>query len=777
VLPAQNYNITLRSTLEYPGQTLANVCGFAQDGKEYALLGASQGLIIVDVTDPEAPVNIQQIPGPNNLWKEIKVYGKYAYVTSEGGQGVQIVDLSSLPTPTTVFQQYKGDGLINGTLNTIHALHIDEAKGFLYLYGTNLFNGGAVICDLNADPYNPVFVGQYSTNGYIHDGFVDNDTLYAAHITAGFMSIADLTNKAQPKVLGTVETPGSFTHNTWILSDRKTILTTDEDFPSFVTSYDVSDPTDIRELDRSSTYDGTNAIGHNTHTLNDWAVTSYYIDGVDIIDAHRPDNLVEVARYDTWAQGGTFDGCWGVYPYLPSGNLIATNIPNTGGGIGKMFVLSPTYVRACYLEGQVLNGCDNQPLADVSIVFEGAPYNTRESSRFNGVYKGGVPVPGTYTVTFSKPGYVTHTTSVVLNPGEVMNYNLTLYVADAVDAGVRVVNAATTTPVANTLFIVSGNNTTLKINSDMDGRFDLFCLSAGTYQIGAWGYLPTQLSVTASGTYELSMSSGYYDDFALDLGWVSSSNANSGDWELGEPQGTFLQTAAANPDVDADSDNNDQCYVTGNGGGNAGNDDVDNGEVVLTTPPMKLAGYADAKLSFYYWFFNAGGQGTPPNDKMEVKVFSGNQSAVVFSTTTSESAWRFQPDISLGNFVSLTDNVRIQFVTSDQGPPNGHLVEAAMDIFQVVPVTVSTRTPSAHGLALSVYPNPGKGRVNVSMAGSGAGKFVLEVRNALGQLIDSRDLQGGEAATPIEANWAPGVYFLQASQADGRQVSCRFIQQ
>jgi len=94
---AQNMNVTFRAQLQYPNETLANICGYVDSlGNEYALVGAQKGMSIVDVTNPSAPVNLVQIPGPDNLWKEIKVRGKYAYVTSEGGQGLQIINLSSL---------------------------------------------------------------------------------------------------------------------------------------------------------------------------------------------------------------------------------------------------------------------------------------------------------------------------------------------------------------------------------------------------------------------------------------------------------------------------------------------------------------------------------------------------------------------------------------------------------------------------------------------------------------------------------------------------------
>ncbi|MDO8971964.1 MAG: choice-of-anchor B family protein, partial [Saprospiraceae bacterium] len=229
----QNTNLQLRSTMDFPDQLLANVCGYWQNGQEYALLGGSKGMIIVDITNPDAPQQIVQIPGPENRWKEIKVYEHYAYITTEAGGGLQIVDLSDLPSPNLNNYFYQGDGAIAGDLNKIHALHIDVTKGFLYTFGGDLASGGAKIFDLNLNPYTPKYVSSFEQEGYIHDGYADNDTLYACHINGGFMSVVDMSNKLNPIVLGTVETPAKFTHNAWITDDRKHVLTTDEATPSF----------------------------------------------------------------------------------------------------------------------------------------------------------------------------------------------------------------------------------------------------------------------------------------------------------------------------------------------------------------------------------------------------------------------------------------------------------------------------------------------------------------------------------------------------------------
>ena len=72
------------------------------------------------------------------------------------------------------------------------------------------------------------------------------------------------------------------------------------------------------------------------------------------------------------------------------------------------------------------------------------------------------------------------------------------------------------------------------------------------------------------------MTEGYYDDFALDFNWQVSGNATTGIWVRDVPIGTLSGTVPANPGADLASDFGKEAYITGNGGGGAGNDDVDN---------------------------------------------------------------------------------------------------------------------------------------------------------------------------------------------------------
>ena len=426
---AQNINVSFRSSLVYPSQTLANVWGYASGGNEYALVGAKSGLSIVNVTDPDNPDEIIQISGPTSSWREIKTYQHYAYVVSEGGGGVQVVDLSNLPGTNLSWHSYKGNGAINDQLVRAHALHVDEVKGYLYVYGSNLFGGRALVFNLNGDPYNPNYVGYFNSNfqgnqNYIHDGFVSNDIMYAAHIYGGFFSVVNMANKNNPTLITTQPTPGLFTHNTW--RSGNTLFTTDENNNSFLAAYDITDFDDVFLLDKIQSNPGSNSVVHNTHIINDYAVTSWYKDGITVVDVSRPANLVQVGNYDTYpnGSGGGFDGCWGVYPYLPSGNILATNIPVLNTSNGELFILTPDYVRGCYVEGQITNGSNGQPLSGAQVRLLGT--NTTDLSNALGLYKMGQLQTGNYTAQVSKFGFITQQHVVTLSSGVLTTLDVAL---------------------------------------------------------------------------------------------------------------------------------------------------------------------------------------------------------------------------------------------------------------------------------------------------------------------------------------------------------------
>lgn len=433
-------NMQFRSQLTYPGLSLANIWGYVDGlGNEYALVGTSTGVSIVNVNNPTNPVQVFTVAGTTSQWREIKTWGQYAYVTTEGGtNGLQIINLSNLPASVSS-SYWTGSGAIAGLLQRIHSLHIDN--GYAYLNGSNLFNGAALIVSL-ANPASPVYVSNTTLSftgntRYVHDCYVRNDTMFGANIYAGMFTIINVSNKSVPVLINTQTTPNNFTHNCWLSDDGRKLFTTDETSNSFLAAYDISNPGNIIYLDKVQSNPGSLSIVHNTYVKNDYAVSSWYKDGVIITDASRPDNLIITANYDTYSQGAGngFNGCWGVYPYLPSGNIIASDINN------GLFVLTPTYVRACYLEGNITNSCSGVALSTVNVQISGS---NSDISLVNGNYKTGTPTAGSYTVTFTKAGFFTKTiNNVSLSNGNLTTLNIALVPLTAITAANPVVTNLT----------------------------------------------------------------------------------------------------------------------------------------------------------------------------------------------------------------------------------------------------------------------------------------------------------------------------------------------
>ncbi len=389
-------NLNLLSSISFAPQSLAGCWHYENSGKSYALLGASGGLVVVDVTTPASPVIVLQVPGINNLWREVKVEGQYAYVVTEGRDstgvldGLQIVNLSYLPdsAPSKI---YKGDGPILNQLFSAHT--ITSANGFIYINGHNIISQGrgVLICDIS-DPWNPVFVGAV-TNYYCHDSYVRGDTIWTSDIQAGQFSVYDISDRSNPVLLATQPTPGNFNHNSWLSDDGLTLFTTDERNNEPVASFDVSDLSNITLLDSYLTTNFSSSEVHNVRVLNDYLVNPSYGSQLTLVDASRPSNLIEVGNYTT---GQIL--LWDADPYLSSGVIIATDM-----NPGVFYIFDPVYQRACYLEGLITDSLTGVPIpaATVEIMSAGIQKNSNGS----GNYYTGVADPGTFDVQFSKIGY------------------------------------------------------------------------------------------------------------------------------------------------------------------------------------------------------------------------------------------------------------------------------------------------------------------------------------------------------------------------------------
>lgn len=735
---------------------LSNLWGYADEiGNEYALVGVngdggtpdSGGISVVDVTDPANPVEVFFSSGPNSIWREIKTFGNYAYMTTEAQAGLYIIDLTPLPSGTPTVTLFNGNGW-----DTSHSLFIDE-NGRLYLHGSNRGAGGVIMYDLTQDPLNPVEVGEFD-QWYCHDSYARGDTLYAAHINDGFFSIVDVSDPANPVLLGTQTTPNNFTHNTWLDDSGDYLYTTDEKPNSYIGAYDVSDPTDIQEVDRLQTSPGSNAVAHNTYWLDHYVIQSYYTEGVSIYDVTLPSNMIEVGHYDTSPfTGSGFNGAWGVFPYLPSGNLLVSDIE------GGLYILGATYTRGCYLEGTVTDALTTSAVNAASISVTGT--NLTTSSDLVGAYSTGYHTAGTYAVVVTAPGYQPFTaTAVVLQTGLVTLLDVALDALPSFSVPGTVVETGTTTGIEGAEVFFDDGIMQFSTTTAADGSFSTASIPEGTYDayIGAWGWHTLCISglvvsaTTPPQSYELVP--GYADNMSLDLGWSNVDQGSSGAWVREAPIGTSFNGAYSNAGSDVSGDCGSKAYVTGNAGGAPGDDDVDGGAQLLTSPVFDVSGMPDPHVRFASWFFNGGGMGNP-NDAMRVALVNGTDTAditLLTVGTATMSQWS-ETLVRISDIIAPTATMQLYVRIADGQP--GHLLEGGVDDFEVLANPFAGSQENGSG-TLALWPNPSTDQVSV-VAKAGE---VLTVLDAQGRLV-VKPTRMFEGLNSVGFDLAPGLYVVR----------------
>ena len=104
----------------------------SETGREYALMGMSNGTAFVEVSDPQLPRFLGRLPTETvaSLWRDIKVYRNHAYIVADaaGAHGMQIFDLTRLREISGP-AQFSPDVVYDG-FEHAHNLAINEETGF-----------------------------------------------------------------------------------------------------------------------------------------------------------------------------------------------------------------------------------------------------------------------------------------------------------------------------------------------------------------------------------------------------------------------------------------------------------------------------------------------------------------------------------------------------------------------------------------------------------------------------------------------------------------------
>ena len=354
---------------------LANDCwGYVSpSGREYAILGTEESTLFIEVTDPFDPTLVGGVPGPVGIWRDIKIHDEYAYSVCESGcAGIQVIDLHAIDSGVVTLVDTINDAGTGSTHNVV----VDTDSGFLYRTG-----GGGLglrFYDLS-DPANPTFVGEWNER-YVHDAQVvtyDSGPWAGRQVAfcgSGFNSgwaspsvaIVDVTNKQSPFLLGEILYPGAvYSHQGWLTEDRQHFLLGDElDEGSLgVTSLThVIDVSDLTNPTMAGTFtNGMASVTHNGYVLGDRFFQANYTSGLRVFDVSDPVNAVEIGSFDTYPPDDavSYNGCWSVYPFMPSGVMIASDRQHglyvlwTGDELVGQNYCSPNAVNSTGLPGRL----------------------------------------------------------------------------------------------------------------------------------------------------------------------------------------------------------------------------------------------------------------------------------------------------------------------------------------------------------------------------------------------------------------------------------------
>jgi hypothetical protein len=325
---AQGIHITLRSNpTSRISRRYADV--WAEGNYAYLCSDQSSGVLIFDISNPDAPVQVANYNPSNSLdMEDAKVSNGIGYFASNNGGGVHIVDLSDPTHPTLITRITAA----TGGYDYVHNVVLDGTH--LYFPNYAPFGSPAVQVWDVSNPQSPFLIRTIITTDptYIHDLTVENNRLYTAGNGAN-TDIWDVSNidTQAPVLLGTIAS-GARTASAVPSSDGNYLFVTRElfSFAGDLSVYDISNPASALLVYRATGpqigLDATSAfqpkvVGNTLYMTWDQA-------GLAVFDVTNPASPVMIGNYDTWptaANGSLFDGGWGVYPSLGQDRVLVSD--------------------------------------------------------------------------------------------------------------------------------------------------------------------------------------------------------------------------------------------------------------------------------------------------------------------------------------------------------------------------------------------------------------------------------------------------------------------
>ena len=137
--------------------------------------------------------------------------------------------------------------------------------------------------------------------------------------------------------------------------------------------------------------------------------------------------MIQGAHYNSYSGAGNgFDGCWGTYPFLPSGNIISSDINSNNSNNARLLVYSRDFQQASYIDGNVSNLNNSNPITNANVEILNTLTQINSSTNISGYYNSGIASTGNYDIVFSAPGYLSDTTNINLSSGIITTVDMQL---------------------------------------------------------------------------------------------------------------------------------------------------------------------------------------------------------------------------------------------------------------------------------------------------------------------------------------------------------------
>ena len=777
-----------------------------EDGREYAVIGTGSGTAIYNVTNPAATYQVGFIAGPTSLWREMKSYRNWIYVVTEGTgalQGLQIIRMTNPEAPVLA-------ATYTGTFVRSHTVSVDTARAVLICNGTR--NSGGLATGLRvlslANPEAPVEIGTWpggaipvSETNYVHDSVPIGSRLYASSINAGIQRVLDFTNPAAPTQTSSWTYGGAFTHNAWPDATGNWLYVTDEVGGEPLKIFDISSP--ASPVLRNAITSNPKAIVHNAHVQGNDLWLSNYTEGIRALDLTDPAHPAEWAYGDSYpgASGGFF-GVWEVCPYFPSGTVIASDMQS------GLYVYRATRDYGLLRVEVVLENQSPAAGFRVRLLSQGDSLVTPA----DGVVAF-APNPGGHSVEVSRFGYFTQVVPASVALGESDTLRITMVAKPAATFSGVVRDAVTLLPLEDAEVVLP--QWELHDHTNAGGGYSHPAIPDDEYQVqvGRPGYAPFAHTRRIGPGYDsedyLLQPTALWHEFEAADGWFrgfTGDNATTGLWVRVEPLGTGVpprapgdtraaaasrvprgpaepnheghETDGAVPgDVQPEFDRSPEgtlCWVTGQGStpGSIGEDDIDGGRTSLMSPYFDVTGMTQPTFGAWTWFYTS-----TPNTADYLRVYvnaNGSPNWVLaYEIRETRNHWT-EIAVPVLPLLPGATSFRVRFTASDSA--GGSVVEAAVDdacVYDAAIPTVSAGTPVRLAVR-APWPNPARGAVSFEVALPRDGAFEAEVLDVSGRLVRTLEHRFAEAGVrrvgwdgrdALGRHAAPGLYLMRVRSA------------